>query len=324
MINLLNGIYNKLRAMLKADKIDAESQQLQEKNNELYVQVEKQKKYLTWVPPGHFYSPIPSIDNIKKEEKRIFHHIPENIPGINMNSQYQLEFLSVLANYLEEMPFSHEKKEGVRYYFNNDFYSYCDAITLYCMIRHLKPKKIIEVGSGFSSCVILDTNEMFFNNSISCTFVEPYPERLHSLIDKDKKNNPEIIEKRLQDVKRDIFSELQENDILFIDSTHVSKIDSDVNHLFFKIYPNLNNLVYIHIHDIFYPFEYPKQWIYEGRSWNENYLLRAFLMYNNQFEIVLFPSYLQHFYGDKFYQHMPLCKKNLGGNFWMRKAEGQD
>ncbi len=270
--------------------------------------------YKAFVPPGHFYSPIPSLEEVKQNEKRIFEYVPKNIPGINMNGQSQMELLSTLVNYLDEMPFSHEKKKDIRYYFNNDLYSYCDAIILYCMIRHLRPKKIIEVGSGFSSCLILDTNELFFDNSISCTFIEPYPERLCSLINRDN-NNLEIIEKRLQDTELDIFRELQENDILFIDSTHVSKIDSDVSHLFFKICPNLNKLVYIHIHDIFYPFEYPKQWICEGRSWNENYFLRAFLLYNNKFEIVLFVSYLQQFYNKKFYQYMPLCKKILEATF---------
>jgi len=277
------------------------------------------QKYKQFVPPGHYYSPIQSIDDIKSEEERIFHHIPENIPGINLDGQSQLELLATLAGYLDEMPFPEEKTEGLRYYFNNDLYSYCDAIVLYCMIRHLKPKKIIEVGSGFSSCVIMDTNELFFDNSISCTFIEPYPDRLYSLIDKGKNDNLTIIEKRLQDTQLDLFLELHGNDILFVDSTHVSKIDSDVNHLFFNIYPSLNRSVYIHIHDIFYPFEYPKEWIYEGRAWNEAYMLSAFLMYNNSFEIVLFPSYLQHFYSNKFYDYMPLCKQNPGGSFWMRK-----
>ena len=131
------------------------------------------------------------------------------------------------------------------------------------------------MGSGYSSCVILDTNELFFNNNISCIFIEPYPQLQESLLKENDKDKIEIIPKRLQDVEVSKFSSLSSGDILFVDSTHVSKVDSDVNYIFFEILPSLTNGVYIHFHDIFYPFEYPKEWIYEGRAWNENYILRA-------------------------------------------------
>ena len=86
-----------------------------------------------------------------------------------------------------------------------------------------------------------------------------------------------LVNVKLQDVDLKEFDKLKSGDVLFIDSTHVSKIGSDVNYLFFEILPRLHRGVYIHIHDIFYPFEYPKDWIDEGRAWNENYILRAFL-----------------------------------------------
>jgi hypothetical protein len=187
------------------------------------------------------------------------------------------------------------------------------------MLRYAKPKRIIEIGSGYSSCVILDTNELFFNNSIQCTFIEPVPELLLSLIKENDRKRINLLPERLQDIEISEFSSLSEGDILFIDSSHVSKINSDVNYIFFQILPNISNGIYIHFHDIFYPFEYPKEWIYEGRAWTESYLLRAFLQYNNSFDIVYFSSFLQHFYKDYLKKEIPLCLKNEGGSIWIRK-----
>jgi Methyltransferase domain len=187
------------------------------------------------------------------------------------------------------------------------------------MIRHQRPKRIIEVGSGFSSCVLLDTNEIFFDNSIACTFIEPYPELLLSLIKPHDRQQIEIVPAGLQDVELDRFSQLAAGDILFIDSTHVAKTGSDVNLYFSEIIPSLHSDVIIHFHDIFYPFEYPRQWVYEGRAWNETYMLRAFLQYNRAFTIMFFNTFLERFHMERFLKNMPLCLKNLGGSIWIRK-----
>jgi hypothetical protein len=189
------------------------------------------------------------------------------------------------------------------------------------MIRHLQPKRIIEVGSGYSSCVTLDTNELFLDNSVSCTFIEPYPQLLQSLLKEGDAEKINIVQQNLQDIGTNIFSELSEGDILFIDSTHVSKIHSDVNFIFSELLPCLKKGVYIHFHDIFYPFEYPKEWIYQGRAWNEVYLLRAFLQYNTNFEIQFFNSYLGHLHRDIFINDMPLCSKNPGTSIWLKKTQ---
>ena len=121
---------------------------------------------------------------------------------------------------------------------------------------------------------------MFFDNEIQCTFIEPHPKLLKSLLKQGDLERIEIVPRPLQDVDLELFESLRANDILFIDSTHVAKIGSDVNRIFFEILPALATGVYVHFHDIFYPFEYPREWIYEGRAWNEAYMLRAFLMYN--------------------------------------------
>ena len=116
----------------------------------------------------------------------------------------------------------------------------------------------------------------------------------------------------------DFFEILQSGDILFIDSTHIAKTGSDVNHILFDILPILKSGVLIHFHDVSYPFEYPKEWVYMGRNWNENYFLRAFLMYNNNFEIILFSDYLHKHYIEAF-KDMPLSLKDPGMNLWLKK-----
>jgi len=271
-----------------------------------------------WVLPGHFYSPYPSINEVKENEESIF-LVPRELPAVDLNEEEQMQLFDVFKEYYKELPFKDEKTDGLRYYFNNPSYSYSDAICLYAMIRHVKPKRLIEIGSGYSSCVTLDTNETFFDNSIACTFIDPYPELLLSLIKDADKEAVNIIPTKLQEVSLKQFSSLRENDILFVDSTHVSKINSDVNYIFFEILPSLNSGVYIHFHDIFYPFEYPKEWIYGGKAWNEDYLLRAFLQYNSSFKIVFFNTFLEYFFAEKFIADMPLCMRNPGGSIWLRK-----
>jgi hypothetical protein len=276
-------------------------------------------KNLGFCPPGHFYSPIPSLEDIQREETSIFGNVPTNILGLDMLEEGQLELLKGFVEYYNVMPFKSDKLKGYRYYYENPAYSYSDAILLHCMIRYLKPHRIIEVGSGYSSCMTLDTNELNFGDSIKTTFIEPYPELLMSLIKETDKSKITVIPDRLQDVDLGLFEELQANDILFIDSTHVSKINSDVNRIFFEILPRLSEGVHIHFHDIFFPFEYPKAWVYEGRAWNEAYLLKAFLQYNTDFTIVLMNTYMSYFHQDFFEKNMPLCLNNTGGSVWVRK-----
>ena len=297
--------------------------------DELISEIHKLKAKLAeatkfqFVPPGHFYSAIPDLneaahtfDKVISQEKL---SNPELIYGIDLQTDYQLLLLDLFEQYYQELPFSDEKKPGLRYYYKNPAYSYSDAIFLFCMLRHVKPKKIIEVGSGFSSCAILDTNELFFNNSIECTFIEPYPQLLESLIKPEEKNQVRIFSSMVQDVPLEIFRQLEANDVLFIDSTHVSKFNSDVNFIIHEILPNLNDGVYIHFHDIFYPFEYPKEWILGGRAWSEIYILRAFLEFNSKFKIVLFNTYLEMVFEKALRARFPLLFKNPGGSIWIKK-----
>ena len=269
-------------------------------------------------PPGHFYSPIPDLDQVAADGDRIFTPPPREIAGVELGEADQLELFEALTGYYDELPFPAHETNGFRYYYENPFYSYSDGITLYAMIRHFKPRRIIEIGSGFSSGLMLDCNERFFDNAISLTFVDPYPVNLRKILRSADESRVSVFEQRAQDLSLSLIESLQANDILFIDSTHVSKIDSDVNRLFFEILPKLNPGVLIQFHDIFYPFEYPRSWIEEGRAWSEIYLLRAFLQYNAAFKILYFNTYLQHFHEALFHERMPLCLKNKGGSIWLR------
>lgn len=272
-----------------------------------------------FVPPGHFYSPIPDLDEVRRDEQRVFPPVPHELPGIALDEARQLAMLDELQPYYDSQPFDARKTRNLRYFFENPSYSYSDAIFLHCMIRYARPRRIIEVGSGYSSCVTLDTNEVFFDNRIACTFVEPYPQLLRTLLRDDDLGRIEILDRRLQEITLDRFRALEANDILFINSTHVAKIGSDVNYIFAEILPALRPGVYVHFHDIFYPFDYPKEWIYEGIAWSETYLLRAFLTFNRAYEIVLFNTFLERFHRDRFVRRMPLCLKDEGGSIWLRR-----
>lgn len=272
-----------------------------------------------WRPLGHFYSPIHNIEDLKPDEDRIFDRSRRTLPGIKLNEPEQMQVMEEFAATYSELPFADEPTEQMRYGYKNGGYSYSDAICLYSMIRRLKPTRIIEVGSGYSSCCMLDTNEQFFDNKIDMAFIEPYPRLLKSLIRNEDLKRWPIHEKRLQGVPLELFKTLGENDILFVDSTHVSRAGSDVNHLFFEILPILNKGVHIHFHDIHYPFEYPKHWVYEGRGWTENYLLRAFLEFNSDFEIVFSNTFMQAFHRPFFEENLALCLKNLGASIWLKR-----
>ena len=273
-----------------------------------------------FVAPGHYYSPIPSTERIRADAARLSSARPRELPGIELREEQQLALLDQLKVFYPDLPFPKGKIPGRRYFFDNPMYSYSDAICLYGMIRHVQPRRIIEVGSGYSSCVTLDTNELFFDNRIACTFIEPFPALLHSLIEPDDRTRVEIIPSPLQEVDVTRFQELDQNDILLIDSTHVAKLGSDVNYIFSEILPALRRGVYVHFHDIFYPFEYPAAWLYEGRVWTETYVLRAFLTFNSAYEIVLFNTFLEHFHRTEFEEHMPLCLENEGGSIWLRRT----
>src|SRR6187455_218879 len=238
-------------------------------------------------PVGHFYSPIPTRAEIHAR----IHALQQSngdIPGINLNVERQLEVLESFFQFYGDLPFPEEPSANCRYYFNQTSFCYADAIFLYSFLRLVQPKKIIEVGSGFSSAVMLDTVDKFFDHCPEVTFIEPFPVNLKELLKPQDYKRVRLIEDRVQTVSVNTFKSLQVGDLLFIDSSHVLKCGSDVQFLMFDVLPQVPVGVFVHFHDVLDSFEYPPEWLLEGRYWNEGYVLRAFLSYNSAWEIYFF------------------------------------
>jgi hypothetical protein len=283
--------------------------------------ITRQRYLERFCPLEHFYSPIPAIADLQTRESQVFAPPPAQLPGIDLNPDGQIALLRELGKYHSQLPFPHDRSPDFRYYYNNNFFGIADVTYLFCMLRHLRPRRVIEVGSGYSSAAILDTVDRFLPGQTRCTFIEPYPEHLLKVVRVGPDEPFTLVQKMLQDVELGLFDELGAGDLLFIDSSHVSKAGSDVQTLYFEILPRLAPGVYVHIHDIFYPFEYPKNWIYDGRSWNEAYLVRALLQHNDAFEICLFGSYLELFARDQLQSHLPSALKDPCQSLWLRKLK---
>lgn len=233
--------------------------------------------------------------------------------------EQQLILLEAFAELHDDLTFPDAPTEGNRYHYENNYYGAGDAIILYCMMRHFKPSKIIEVGSGYSSAAMLDTANTKNIQPIEFTFIEPNPERLFGLLSPEDRQACKIVECPVQNLSIESFSLLQENDILFIDSSHVSKYGSDVNFLVYEVLPALNPRVLVHFHDILWPFEYPEAWVQQGISWNEAYLLRAFLCFNQEFEVLYFNSYIGCCHLDRLRIALPRASSHIGGSLWLRR-----
>jgi hypothetical protein len=290
-----------------------------------YVRDLKEQGRLQGVyPAGHYHSPIPSMEEVRTH---LSQRCPADteLPGMRMNGPSQYAMLIDYAGFYKDLPFPEKQSPGHRYYYDNRWFSYSDAIFLYCFLRKHLPKRIIEVGSGFSSAVMLDTIDGFFPHRPDMTFIDPSPDRLHGLMKESDRGLVRLIDNKIQDVPLDIFSSLQPGDLLFIDSSHVVKCGSDVHVLLFDVLPRLNPAVFVHFHDVFYPFDYPSEWLIEGRYWNENYFLRAFLSWNTEWHIRFFNTYVHCMFGDFIRETMPLCARNAGGSLYIQRAgECQD
>lgn len=269
------------------------------------------------ITPIHFYQPIPDTRNIKQE---VYDHV-KKFSGISFREKEQLALIEKFSKYEHELklfPYDHTGNES-QFYFNNEFFGQIDSIIYYSMIREFNPKKIIEVGSGFSTMIA--SHASLKNQDTLITSIEPYPS---SVLTKGLPNLEELIKKPVQEVHLEKFKELEKNDILFIDSSHVVQIGSDVNYLFLEVIPELKNGVLIHVHDWFYPFEYPKSWINDRKIfWNEMYLVQAFLTGNSDYDILTSNYYLTRTYFDKLKRSFPFIRDAYGGSgsLWIRKKE---
>ena len=275
--------------------------------------------YFRSVEPGHFYSPFPDMEEMERRTDYIYPPTPSDLAGLNLSKSAHEELLTKFESYYSQLPFERTENPNCRYYRPNESFPFQDAFALYAMIRHLKPKRFIEVGCGNSSSVILDTCEVMKINT-QLTFIEPYPEPLFQKLRLGDRDRFKLIVQCIQDVPLETFTQLEANDVLFIDTSHVSKIGSDVNHIFFHILPHLAKGVQVHFHDIWYPFEYPKHWLHGGSFWNEAYLLRAFLMFNPAFEITMFNSYVFKCLPERVNASFPLFLEGPGASLWLRRT----
>jgi hypothetical protein len=183
-----------------------------------------------------------------------------------------------------------------------------DAVVQYLMIRHLKPKRYIEIGSGLSTyyCVLAAQKNAEIGRPLEIVCIDPYPlEGLYTL------PGVTVIKKEAQDVEPAVFEQLDDGDVLFIDSTHVVKLDGEVPYLYLEIIPRLKKGVIIHVHDIHFPYNipYPPQYyVFDWKPpvfWTEAMLLQAFLSYNDAYEITLSVPLMSYFCEDYLHSEMP-------------------
>lgn len=272
------------------------------------------------ITPNHFYQPIPDIRTLKDE----LWLRQSELVGVDMNEQKQIQLLNQFLGFrVEYDAFSkNNASKSYQYYINNPYFGAVDAEILYCMIRHFKPKKIIEIGSGYStylSAQAILKNEEENGNKTELIAIEPYP---NEVLKSGFSGLSKLIPTKIEEIDLSEFNELKENDILFIDSSHVLKIGNDVQYEYLEILPRLNNGVIIHIHDIFLPREYPKKWVLEmHRFWNEQYLLQAFLAFNSAFEVLWAGSYMHLRHPEKLEKAFSSYNRKVvgPGSFWIRK-----
>jgi Methyltransferase domain len=247
------------------------------------------------VTPNHFYWPIPDVAELEKREW------PAQMPSetFDLCLDRQVNLLHKLADeYGNEWVFPDESGKGPgKYHYNNGFFESVDAEIAYSLVRLFKPAKIIEIGTGFSTRVLaaaLKTNLERDRAAGELVSIDPMPERLPQ---NGFSTLVRVLPCRVQDVDLGIFQSLGENDILFIDSSHVVATGSDVVREYLEILPSLRSGVLVHVHDIFLPSDYPREAVLRNLCfWSEQYMLQAFLSFNFSFEVVWASSAMQSFH----------------------------
>jgi hypothetical protein len=276
------------------------------------------------VTPNHFHQPIPDTRELRLRKDSIWKN--SEMVGINMKKETQLRFLrEYFPQYRDEYIHFPKNKNQTSSEFDFCFgggIAEVDAEVLYCMVRHFKPSTVIEIGSGSSTLLIAQAcqlNKREDKKDSRFITVDPYPPRVI------KRNIPgltRLIPQKVQEVDIEFFRELKSGDILFIDSSHVCKIGSDVNYLYLEVLPRLNTGVIVHSHDIFLPSEYPEKWVMgEHTFWTEQYLLQAFLTYNSAFEVLWGGAYMHINYPKELESVFPSYdhKTTVPGSFWFRR-----
>jgi predicted O-methyltransferase YrrM len=246
-----------------------------------------------------------------------------DLPGIDMREEAQKQLLSeVVAKFKDEyaaIPKGTSTPE-FQFYLGNVAFEAVDAEMLFGLIRLLKPRRMYEIGSGFSTLLAADALRRNSVDGCPCRFVaiDPYGS---AELERKLPSGVELRRKPVQEISLGEFQSLSENDILFIDSSHVCKIGSDVQFLFLEVLPHIRPGVVVHLHDIFMPLEYPKQWVLDWhRFWNEQYLLQAFLSFNTTFEVLWAGQWMQMKHPDLLMKAFPSYNAGVSaGSFWFRR-----
>lgn len=263
---------------------------------------------------NHYYEPQFDMSNLRRDlsEER-------PLPGVDFNIQEQLELLEklVFADELKNVPT--QKTDDLSFYFNNAGFGTGDAEYWYQLIRLKKPKRIIEIGSGNST--LMAVNSINRNREDDAGYecehvcIEPY--EMPWL----ENTGVSVIRKRVEDIEISFFWKLEENDILFIDSSHIIRPDGDVLFEYLELLPTLNKGVIVHVHDIFSPRNYPSYFLIEKVTfWNEQYLLEAFLSHNRSWKVIGSLNYLHHHYYETLKSVCPfLSMSREPGSFYIQK-----
>jgi predicted O-methyltransferase YrrM len=270
---------------------------------------------------GHFYSPVVDPDTLDPD--RIW-CARTKLPGIDFRPESQRDvLLRLFPAYMADFdyPRSPEQASATNgrqaYFLDNDQYSNFDAAALFVLMREFKPRQVIEIGSGFSSLLMADVSRRFLDGGCSIRCVEPYPRDFL----RDPASGLQLIDKRVQDVPLEELISLQAGDWLFIDSSHVTKTGSDVNFLFFEVIPRLSPGVVVHVHDIFLPDDYPRSWVMdENRSWNEQYLVQAYLTFNSRARVVFGTAYARRAYPEETVRALGGKVDLYGGSLWFHTS----
>ena len=273
----------------------------------------------------HYYSPIPDIEDL---EKRQVWNKKSDLTGIDFRPEKQVKLLQELGEkYGVECnwPGKPIDDDPLKFYTENNSYSFGCAAALHTILRSHKPKKVIEIGSGFSSVVITSAMEKNKSEGRAGEYIiiDPYPNMVTEIKLPGVK---EVIKERVELTEMGRFEQLGKGDVLFIDSGHTVRTGGDVNYLYLDVLPRLAPGVIVHIHDICLPYEYPKVY-YTNPSfrvfWTEAYLLQAFLTYNSQFEVMLAMGYLMTDQSEEFKKafryYDPSIHKSISGSFWIQR-----
>jgi len=262
----------------------------------------------------HYYEPIVRASDLYRPLSAV-----RELLGLDLAPETQFSFLEGLSFREELLAIPEEDAGG--YFFNNNSFGSGDGEILYSVIRKYKPSRLLEIGSGFSTRIArlaIEANCLEDKN-YTCRHicVEPFEQPwLENL-------GIEVIRRKVELVAVELFSELEANDILFIDSSHVIRPQGDVIHEYLNLVPTVAPGVLIHVHDIFTPRDYPEAWVLDQRMmWNEQYLLEAFLSFNSQFEILCALNWLTHEHREKLADAAPYLfksKEREPGSFWFRR-----